>query len=128
MSILLVFLVVMTILIGNCIYAIETSIFYSAKSALNHSLIELSIDSQEVIDSLNYAIDPERLVSLVQQQLAANSVYMKIQLSFYFYNQSTMQECVTHNLVCDGVQIQLQAHSTYFTHKSEVRFEVSIGG
>ena len=128
MSLIIVYVLVMTILVGNTIYAIETTAFTSAKSALNNALVALSVDSEGVINQLEYGINSEYLKRLVVEQMEVNYPYVSLQLEFYFYNQATGLNCIMTHTICDGVQIRITSKNSYFSHHAEVRYEVSIGG
>ena len=128
MIIIIVYILIMTIIIGNCIYSIETSAFYAAKSALNNALVELSIDNHNIIDNLSFEINPDTFMILVSNQLKTNYQYLDLELFFYFYNQSTGDDCMANLVICDGVQIKLVSTNSHFYHQAEIRFEVSVGG
>jgi hypothetical protein len=128
MSFILIYGVMLTILIGNCLFSIETAAFFSAKSTLNQALIALSVESDFESETFPFTILQERLITLVQSQLQQNYVYLDLELAFYFYHPATLEACDDSSTNCGGVQIKLISHNSYFVHEAEVRFEVSIGG
>ena len=128
MSFILIYGVLLTILVGNCLFSIETTAFYSAKSTLNQALVALSIESEFESETFPFTILQERFINLVQTQLQQNYVYFDLELAFYFYHPITHEACQDLQTNCGGVQIKLISHNSYFVHETEVRFEVSIGG
>lgn len=128
MSLVIIYILIMTLIIGNCLFSIETSAFYSAKSALNQALIMISMDTSNILDVQQFEIDPVAFMHFMQTQMQQNYIYLDLELGFYFYNQATLQECQSHQLKCDGVQVSITSRNSYFKHQTEIRFEVSVGG
>ena len=128
MSLVIIYLFTTTMIIGNCLFAIETAAFYSATSTLNRAIVTISLDTTEVIDVTTYALNPEKFSLLLESPMQWNYPFFNLEIAYYFYNQNLQTDCQAYSIKCDGVQIKLQSSNGYFQHQTFLRFEVSIGG